>query len=117
MIEKETQMQSEFPEDCCICLDELDDIDDLKDLEEVKKMLQLVDEQVAEALLAVSTDDNPVHGYIRARSILKCTFDLLRMEETQKALDDFFLMKAEIRGYELAEIVRDYLKDRRNAES
>jgi len=102
------QLQPDYPDDYCICLDDLDN------QEEVRKMLQFVDEQLEDALHAVSTDMNPVRGYIRARNIMECAFDLLPLEEIQKMLDAYFLQIANSRGQAQAEIIEDYLKASQN---
>ena len=109
MSDNVVQLHPEFPDDYCICLDDLDN------QEEVKKMLAFVDEQMEEASHAVSTDINPVRGYIRARGIMQCAFDLLPLKETQKMLDDYFLQIANSRGQAQAEIIEDYLKGCQNA--
>ena len=109
MSDNVVQLHPEFPDDYCICLDDLDN------QEEVSKMLQFVDEQLEEALHAVSTDMNPVRGYIRARSIMECAFDLLPLEEIQKMLDAYFLQIANSRGQAQMEIVEQYLKGLENA--
>jgi hypothetical protein len=109
MSDNVVQLQPEFPDDYCICLDDLDN------QEEVSKMLQFVDDQLEEALHAVSTDMNPVRGYIRAKNIMECAFDLLPLEEIQKMLDAYFLQIANSRGQAQAEIIKDYLKERQDA--
>ena len=109
MSEKVIQLQPEFPEDDYIRLDDLDN------QEEVRKMLEFLDEQIDEAYKTVSTDMNPVRGYIRARGIIQCAFDLLPMEETQKMLDEYFLQIANSRGQAQAEIIEQYLKGLQNA--
>ena len=109
MSDNVVQLHPEFPDDYCICLDDLDN------QEEVSKMLQFVDDQLEEALRAVSTDMNPVRGYIRARSIMECAFDLLPLEEIQKMLDAYFLQIANSRGQAQMEIVEQYLKGLENA--
>ncbi len=111
MSEKVIQLQTEFPEDDYVCLDDLDN------LEDVRKMLDFLDEQIDEAYKTVSTDMNPVRGYIRARSILQCAFDLLPLEETQKMLDAYFLQIANSRGQAQAEIIEQYLKGLENGVS
>ena len=108
MSDNVVQLQPEFPDDYCICLDDLDN------QEEVRKMLQCVDEQLEEASHAVSTDMNPVRGYIRARSIMECAFDLLPLGEIQKMLDAYFLQIANSRGQAQAEIIEQYLKGCQN---
>lgn len=103
------QLHPEFPDDYCVCLDDLDN------QEEVKKMLECLDDQVEQASYAVSTDMNPVNGYIRARGILQCAFDYLPLKETQKMLDDYFLQIANSRGQAQTEIIEQYLKGLQNA--
>ena len=109
MSDNVVQLHPEFPDDYCICLDDLDNQED------VSKMLQFVDEQIDEAYKTVSTDMNPVRGYIRARGIIQCAFDLLPLEEIQKMLDAYFLQIANSRGQAQMEIVEQYLKGLENA--
>ena len=104
MSKNDVQLHPEFPDDYCICLD------DLENQEEVKKMLKCIDAQMEEALHVVSTDKNPVRGYIDARNIMQCAFDHLPMKETQNMLDAYFLQIANSRGQAQTEIIDDYLK-------
>lgn len=109
MSEKVIKLQTEFPEDDYVCLDDLDNQED------VRIMLGFLDEQIDEAYKTVSTDMNPVRGYIRARSILQCVFDLLPLKETQKMLDAYFLQIAYSRGQAQAEIIEYYRKEHQDA--
>ena len=111
MSDKVIQLQPDVPEDDYICLDDLDN------QEEVRRMLALLDEQIDEAYKTVSTDMNPVRGYIGARRILQCAFDLLPLKETQKMLDAYFLKIANAKGQAQAEIIEQYLKGLENGVS
>ena len=48
---------------------------------------------------------------------MECAFDLLPLEEIQKMLDAYFLQIANSRGQAQAEIIKDYLKERQDANS